>query len=58
MGNLFPKAKHCDIAIGIRSYEVLFEGASMAGKQVASCLFILHLSRSTSGTRKDALCGD
>lgn len=58
LGTPFPKAKHADIAIGIRSYEVLFEGASMAGKQVASSLFILHLSRLTSGTRKDALCGD
>eukprot|EP00913_Durusdinium_trenchii_P032840 g30744.t1 len=27
-------AKHAEIAVGIRSYEVLFEGASMAGKQV------------------------
>lgn len=30
---LEPKAEKADIVIGIRSYEVLFEGSTMHGKQ-------------------------
>lgn len=49
-GETRREAKHAEIAVGIRSYEVLFEGASMAGKQAEQISLSFSVVRALSGT--------